>query len=176
MNESDARAALAALGIKNPSRQLIQDWLRANSQPEPPTEAEQSPSAKNESPALPRPPSSRSNLKPTLVQRGELVRERGPRRAGRPPVIAPWYQAVATRMADGTPLREALALCGIYGLTPKQIRSLYRNRAFQALYRAAREKYQREFGFRHRSRQARPKGCKGADCLGASLRKMLRGL
>jgi hypothetical protein len=124
----------------------------AHEAPERPTEAAQEPStpgsAQCRNPAQPRPPSSKSNLKPLLRERGELERPAGKRKAGRPPVIAPWFQAVATRMADGTPLREALALCGIYGLTSNQIRSLYRNRAFQALYTEARRKFLSDYGRR----------------------------
>lgn len=190
MTRQEAIEALQAQGIRNPSEQLVSDWLRmqqsqewalelTDNAPELRTGVEQEPSspgsAGSENPTPPRPLSSKSNLKPLLQERGELLREH-PRRPGRPKIIAPWYQAVATAMADGTPLREALSICGIYGLTPKQIRSLYRNRAFQALYREARRKWWAEVGVHHRRPTARPKGCKGADCVGASLRKMLRTL
>ena len=83
-------------------------------------------------------------------------------------------------MSDGTPLREVLSICGIHGLTERQIRALYRNRAFQAMYKEARQKWLAEWGAslgrsRHRRPTARPKGCRGPDCLGMS-REFLRKL
>ena len=185
MTKSDAIEALRALGIRTPSRQLVEDYLRAQQAEEWALElperssqgqhqAEQgahspSPSAGTERPH----PSSESNLETLLGERGELQRPTGRRRAGRPCVQAPWFQAVATVMADGTSLRQALARCGVYGLSTRQVRSLYRSRSFQALYRSARGKYQREWGRLHR-RPAR-RACKGGDRLGPS-RELLRSL
>ena len=147
MNESDARAALRARGIRNPSPQLVEDYMRvqraeewALEVPDSTQEAPSEPSASH--------PSSESNLEPLLRDRGELVRPEGRRKAGRPRILAPWFQAVAMRMADGTPLREALRLTGITGLSARQVRSLYRNRAFQALYREARRKFLADYGRR----------------------------
>ena len=190
MNESDAKAALRAQGIRNPSRQLVEDYMRlqqaeewALEVPQPSLASEsaegaQEPSspgsAGSENPTPPRPTSSKSNLKPFLAERGELVRER-PRCVGRPKVIAPWYQAVAIVMSDGTPLRQALASLGIQ-VSQRELRALYRNTKLTRMRREAREKWQREWGFRKPSSTRRPKGCEGADCLGASLRKMLRTL
>jgi hypothetical protein len=190
MNESDAKAALRAQGIRNPSRQLVRDWLRTQqsqewaldldsaqeSQPQQQTER----GADSPNPTQPegpeRHPSSESNLEPLLRERGELERPAGRRKAGRPRILAPWFEALSRTMADGTCLREALSICGIHGLSERQIRSLYRNRTFQALYREARRKWWSEFGVRPRRRTVRPKGCQGEDCLGASLRRMLRTL
>lgn len=118
-------------------------------------------------------PSSGSNLAPLLRDRGELVRERGPRRVGRPRVLAPWFQAVATVMSDGTPLRQALAAVGVHGLTARQIRSLYRNRVLKEMRLEARQKWLREWGVAPRAR--RRYGCKGGLPLGMSpkLRRIL---
>jgi hypothetical protein len=180
MTESEARAILREQGITNPSRQLVENWLRvqehgAHSSPHShgpsPVETQGQPETPLAS-ALDAHPSSVSNLQPLLRERGELERIRGPRRAGRPRVLAPWFAAVANVMSDGTPLREALSICGIHGLTERQIRALYRNRAFQAMYKEARQKWQRELGFRPRRPSVRPKGCHGGDCLGFSLREL----
>jgi hypothetical protein len=164
MNKSEARAALRAQGIRNPSPQLVSDWLRmqqaqewalelpgasaAEAQGQPETPPASAPDAPH--------PSSESNLEPLLRERGQLERPAGPRKAGRPRVLAPWFSAVANVMSDGTPLREALSICGIHGLTECQIRALYRNRAFQAMYKETRQKWQRELGFRHRRPTVRP--------------------
>ena len=93
-------------------------------------------------------PSSESALEPMLRERGQLQRPAGRRKAGRPRVLAPWFQAVAATMADGTPLREALRLCGISGLSAQQVRALYRNRAFQTLYKEGRRKFLLDYGKR----------------------------
>ena len=191
MNESDftvagAKAALAALGIKKPSRQLVQDWLRANSAQEPelrsvelagegsrtapPSALPNSAPERTERPH----PSSESNLEPLLRDRGEVVRERGPRRAGRPREQAPWFACVASVMSDGsTPLRAALARCGVDGLTQKELRSLYRNTALLAMRREARQKYIREWGVNRRKPARR--WCKGCFPIGISpqLRRIL---
>ena len=114
MTEEDARAALRAQGIRNPSKALIENWLRvqqceeAASPPPAPWETvgdmqpcispslslEDAPSAGRQS--------SESNLEPLLRERGELQRPGGRRKAGRPRVQAPWFQALATLMADGS--------------------------------------------------------------------------
>jgi hypothetical protein len=162
LTRQEAIQALRAQGIRKPSRQLVKDYMRVQQAeewalevPSPSLKGAQEPSSPSSAgSASPTPlrPSSRSNLKPMLQERGELLREH-PRRAGRPRVLAPWYQAVATVMADGTPLRQALSRCGIYGLTPKQLRNLYRNRAFRALYKEARRKWLSEDGVRLRPRR-----------------------
>src|SRR5262249_44090935 len=88
-------------------------------------------------------PSSKSNLAPWLRSRGELQRPAGRRKPGRRPVQAPWFQAVATVMSGGTPLREALSRCGVYGLSNRQIRALYRNTVLKAMREVARQKWLR---------------------------------
>jgi len=148
MNESDARAALAALGIKNPSRQLIEDWLRANS--EPPAQAEQEPNAQAQ-PARPH-PSSTSALESTLRSRGELVRKAGRRRAGRPRVVASFYGPLARVMADGTSLAQALRILDIQ-LDKRQQRALYRSTEFRRMYQEARRQYLRQWPRKRRSRR-----------------------
>lgn len=172
MNESEAKAALLEMGIKKPSRSLLQDYIRAQERT-PSLSPQGGQEQSGETP--PRPSSSKSNLKPLLVEREELVRQRGPRRAGRPRVQAIWFPALATRMADGTlPMRKALASLGIH-LSEREIRSLYRNRTLSTLRREAREKWQREWGIRSRTKTRRHKGCRGDDCLGFSreLRQIL---
>lgn len=185
MTEQDARAALRAQGIKNPSKSLIENWLRVQhseetaSRPEVPRDTIRemqpciSPSLSlEETPGEGR-PSSESNLEPVLRDRGELVRKPGPRRAGRPPVVAPWFQAVATAMSDGTPLRLALTAVGVHGLTRKEVRALYRNRVLTVMRREARQKWLREWGVKPKARKRY--GCKGGLAFGMSpqLRRLL---
>jgi hypothetical protein len=186
MNESDAKAALRAQGIRHPSRQLVEDYIRVQQAeewalevPEPNSQqpqgqwTEQEAHSPNLSERTERPhPSSDSNLAPLLKDRGELVRERGPRRAGRPRVLAPWFQALATLMADSSiSLRQALDHLGVQGLTERQIRSLYRSRALKEMRRDARQKWLRHDGLRPKDR--RRYVCKGGLRLGISP-KLLR--
>ena len=185
MTRQEAIQALRAQGIRNPSRQLIEDYIRVQQAedwalevPEPISQEPQGQQTHQETPSpnadepsqRPHPPSD-SNLAPLLKDRGELVRERGPRRAGRPRVQAPWFQAVATVMSDGTSLREALAAVGITGLTPRQIRSLYRNSTLTDMRREARQRWHRYDGIRPKDR--RRYACKGGLRLGISP-KLLR--
>ena len=68
------------------------------------------------------------------------------RKPGRPRKIAPWYETVAKRMADGTTLRNALMWERIQ-LSPEQIRLLYKNVEFRKMYRLERHLYMlNEFG------------------------------
>jgi hypothetical protein len=180
MNRDDAKAALRAQGIRNPSRQLVEDYMRVQQAEEWALEVPERSTVEvagerrqtaplsallNSAPErTERPhPSSESNLEPLLRECGELQRPAGRRKPGRPRVLAPWMAAVAKVMSDGTTLRQALSRCGIYGLTPKQLRSLYRNRAFQALYKEARRKWLSEYGVKVRPR-------------GKGLRQLLRSL
>jgi hypothetical protein len=155
MNESGAKAALRAQGIRNPSKALLENWLRAHEhEANTPKEAEQqgaSVGLETPNTSMPHPPSE-SALEPVLRERGQLERER-PRKPGRPRVLAAWFQAVATAMSDGTPLRAALALCGVHGLTEREIRALYRNSALKAMREEARRKWLREWGFTPRQRR-----------------------
>jgi hypothetical protein len=164
MTEHDARNALRELGIDHPSRQLVENWLRTNTQPEP-RQTEQEPHSIERSDGEPRPhPSSKSNIEPVLRERGELERPAGRRKAGRPRIQAPWFQAVAIAMSDGTPLRQALAAVGVHGLTARQLRSLYRNSMLTAMRREARQKWLREWGVAPKAR--RRYACKGGFPLG----------
>lgn len=181
MNESDVKAALRAQGIRDPSRQLVSDWLRMQQSqewalelPDSAQEVPSEPSSAGEAqPSALERPSSKSNLAPLLRERGELQRPAGRRKPGRPRVQAPWFQAVATVMSDGTTLRQALAAVGVHGLTERQIRSLYRNSVLKAMRREARQKWLREWGVKPRTR--RRYGCKSGLPLGVSpqLRQLL---
>jgi len=154
-DEDVARAALRALGLRNPSDSLIQHWIQANraeQEPPPnwptpphPTQRASKPSAepaeaRNFRPKRPR-GYSKSNLEPVLREQGTLERPRGVRKPGRPPVRATWFEAVTRSMADGTTLREALQRHGIT-LDKNQIRALYRNSEFKRLYQEARHRHQ----------------------------------
>jgi hypothetical protein len=185
MTRQEAIQALRAQGIRNPCRQLIEDYIRVQQAEEwaleVPEPSSQEPQGQQTQQLAPSPnaaepherprPTSESNLAPLLKDRGELVRDRGPRRAGRPRIKAPWFQAVATIMSDGTSLLEALAAVGISGLTPRQIRSLYRNSTLTDMRREARQKWHRHDGIRPRDR--RRYACKGGQRLGISP-KLLR--
>ncbi|MGH9716789.1 MAG: hypothetical protein ACRD4R_08680 [Candidatus Acidiferrales bacterium] len=59
--------------------------------------------------------------------------------------VAPWYEEVARIMADGTPLKIALARASVR-LTPREIHNLYRNLAFRELYRRERREFLRTWG------------------------------
>ena len=175
MNKDDARAALRAQGITNPSKGLIENWLRVHqyetASPPPAlreTVGDMQPCVSSsvsleDTPSVGR-PSSESALEPMLRERGELQRPAGRRTAGRPSIQAPWYQAVATVMSDGTPLRQALAAVGVHGLTARQIRALYRNSVLKAMREEARQKWLREWGIRNRESTRR--ACKGRGSLG----------
>jgi hypothetical protein len=77
----------------------------------------------------------------------ETVVEVKPKR-GRPRKIAPWYEAVAKTMANGTTLRMAL-LWNRIQLTREQLRLLYKNVEFRRLYRLERAMFMyNEFGKR----------------------------
>ena len=111
-----------------------------------PTEQE----AHNPNPAVPpeRPhPSSESNLEPLLRSRGELVRPAGPRKAGRPRIVASFYPALARVMADQTSLPKALRILGLH-LDKRQIRALYRSREFKEMYQEARREFLADYGKR----------------------------
>lgn len=66
---------------------------------------------------------------------------------GRPRRVAPWFEDVAYAMRDGTPVRVALVRCGIH-LSERDIRSLYRLRAFRLLYQRARREYLKKWGWK----------------------------
>jgi hypothetical protein len=146
MDTSDARRALAALGIV-PTKGLIRAWLQAArgeelSREDVPSDARcqpQKPSPTGRPAAVadsrPRHPLgySKSQLEPVLRTQGTLERQQGRRKRGRPRIVASWFSEVAETMADGTPLRSALQRRGI-SLDKSQIRALYRNREFKRMY------------------------------------------
>jgi hypothetical protein len=165
MNESDAKAAFRRMGIVHPSRDLIENWLLAAASAERAAAQERAsaqPKAQEPSVAGPKPASSAAPIAPqapatpvcpppaprpgkSLLE--ALVREQrasekqpGKRRPGRPRIVANWFPAVAKTMADGTTLRTALAIHGL-ALSAREMRALYRNRAFQGLYQEARRRY-----------------------------------
>jgi hypothetical protein len=169
-NEDMARAALRALGLRNPSPSLIQHWIQANraeKEPPPswlmatpphPTQRASKPldepaEARNFRRKRPR-GYSKSNLEPVLREQGTLERPRGVRKPGRPRVVASFFPALARTMADGTPLREALKRHGIT-LDKQQIRALYRNVEFQKLYLEARHQHSDLYMKTHLSREER---------------------
>jgi hypothetical protein len=155
MNESDAKAAFRAMGIASPSRTLIQMWLSAAEaqtyvvpeQHKPPRAENLSP--KGEAVSEPDPPAKpvvlasprgKSLLEPLLREQNAVAEQPKRRPRGRPRVVASWFPAVAKTMADGTTLRMALAVNGL-SLRANEMRALYRNRAFQALYQEARRRF-----------------------------------
>ena len=85
-------------------------------------------------------PRGKSLLEPILRERGDLPQPPKRRKPGRPRIVASWFPAVAKTMADGTTLRTALAINGL-SLCANEMRALYRNRTFQALYQEARRRY-----------------------------------
>jgi hypothetical protein len=166
MNESDAIAAFRRMGIVRPSRDLIDNWLRAAASaeraearegslaqpkaPEPTVGGQQvrlaapaaapAPSAPACQPPTASPRPGKSLLEPLL--HGEAMEQKPPsrRRPGRPRIVASWFPVVAKTMADGTTLRTALAINGL-ALSPNELRALYRNRTFQGFYQEARRRY-----------------------------------
>ena len=144
-NEETARAALRAMGIRSLSQALVRSWIQANRADRgfresaksqgpnvaPPTThyAARASSGQTGPPDWHRRGSSKSRLEPTLREPGTLRRRRGPRKGGRPRIVASWFPEVAQSMADGTPLRDALRLNGIT-LDKRQVRALYRNEEF----------------------------------------------
>jgi hypothetical protein len=154
-DEDAARAALRALGIKNPSPSLVENWIRANraeEEQEPALAPELFSPRSVELPAQPRAEIfrqrhprgySKSNLEPILRKQGTLERPHGIRKPGRPRIIASWFPEVAEAMADGTSLKTALASQGI-ALTKSELRACYRSKALQVLYQDARKRYLEE--------------------------------
>jgi hypothetical protein len=184
MNEQEAKAALRAQGITNPSKSLIENWLRVQHYEEAASSLEVpgetvvdmqpciNPSVCLEDSRNADRPSSESNLEPLLRSRGELQRPAGRRKSGRPRIQAPWFQALATLMADGSiSLRQALHHLGVQGLSERQMRALYRNSALTAMRQEARQKWFRQDGITPKDR--RRYACKGGLPLGISP-KLLR--
>jgi hypothetical protein len=164
MNESDAIAAFRRMGIARPSRDLVENWLRAAASAEraaveenrasaQPKAAEPSVAAPNQvssagpavTPATPAPACQpqqpprpgKSLLEPILRDQAAIEKSTTKRKPGRPRIVASWFPAVAKTMADGSTLRTALAINGLT-LSANEMRALYRNRTFQGLYQARR--------------------------------------
>lgn len=156
MNESDARAHFRAMGIPRPSRCLVDAWLRAAELEWQLAEANKPAASKAEEtvaaaaasepdPVAPDEPVNtarrgKSLLEPILRERGDLPQPSKRRKPGRPRIVASWFPAVTKTMADGTTLRGALAINRL-SLSANEMRALYRNRTFQALYQEARRRY-----------------------------------
>jgi len=167
MNESDAIAAFRRMGIIRPSRDLIENWLRAaasaeraeaqemaSAQPkaaEPsvagPKQANSGAPAAAPAPSAPAcqlptatPRPGKSLLEPLLQGEATEQKPHSRRKPGRPRIVASWFPAIAKTMADGTTLRTALAINGL-ALSANEMRALYRNRTFQGLYQEARRRY-----------------------------------
>lgn len=176
MTRKAALEALRAQGIRNPSPQLIEDYMRVQQAEEwvleVPSPSLRPDCAEAEPETRPH-PASESNLEPLLRSRGELQKPAGRRKGGRPRIQAIWFPCVARAMANDTPLRLALSICGIHGLSAKELRSLYRSRALCELRERERQKWEREGGMRYSRRTHR--ACKGGLPLGMSpeLRRIL---
>lgn len=146
MNETQARSDLLAMGIR-PNPALVADYMRAAE-----AESEMEISGEERAPTetlMPAPESlpvadngrsSKSNLEPVLRETGQLERPAGPRKPGRPRIIASWFEKVAQTMADGTSLKTALAMNGL-SLSKSEVRACYRNETLRALYTEARRRY-----------------------------------
>jgi hypothetical protein len=150
-----------------PNRDLIRNWLRANAEDEEEgsviygghmsgssgTDSSGSPSAATVE-AERQTPSSKSRLEPVLREAGQLERQPGPRKRGRPRIVASWFEKVAQTIADGTSLKMALAMNGIRYLS-RSVRACYRNRTLRALYTEARRRYLAEHYGRRPTLRAR---------------------
>lgn len=162
MNRDVAKTALREMGILNPSPQLVSDWLRAQRAQEWTLEVPKDTAAalETQEPAIDpgqddpsavevkhSHPSSKSALEPRLRETGQLERPRGPRKPGRPRIIASFYPALARVMADQTSLPKALRILGIH-LDQRQVRALYRSREFKKMYKEARRQFLSDYGKR----------------------------
>jgi hypothetical protein len=148
VNESDARVALIDIGI-TPNPELIRNWLRAHAPEEnedgaPVAACGLSPGTNERRTASSvsvegerQTPSSKSRLEPVLRKAGQLALRPGPKKPGRPRIIASWFEKVAQTMADGTSLKSALAMNGLR-LSRSEVRACYRNRTLKAMYQEAR--------------------------------------
>lgn len=141
ISSADLTAAIRALeaqGIPT-THQAVLDWVAQHRPAQAaPATAEQQPSTEQNSPEeLPSPQKGVSHLACFAVPPAEA---KGRRKPGRPRIVASWFPAVAKTMADGTTLRGALAINGL-SLSANEMRALYRNRSFQALYQEARRRY-----------------------------------
>ncbi len=72
--------------------------------------------------------------------------KRKPRKRGRPPTEPDWLKQIATLVAEGTPLRKAFWRLGMYGVTERQLKNVYRWVRFRQYYEEARLEYFRQWG------------------------------
>jgi hypothetical protein len=152
IDDATAREELRGLGIPNPSPDLVKNWVRSKMAEQELVKAKPAPTPAPvfpapslelavERPAQVQPPRqkpprgfSKSKLEPTLREQGTLQRQKGPRKPGRPRIIAGWFPEVAQSIAAGMSLKEALKKHGIT-LDQRQIRAVYRNEEFKKLRR-----------------------------------------
>jgi hypothetical protein len=85
----------------------------------------------------------KSLLEPLLSEQEAFLRQPGPRKPGRPRIVASWFEKVANTMADGTSLKAALVINRLT-LSKGEIRACYRNKTLQAMYQATRSRYRNE--------------------------------
>ena len=119
-NEDVARAALRAIGIPFPSQGLIRSWIQVAR-----GQKQLRESAKSQGPNVappitqyatrassgqigPREPRhgrgySKSRLEQALREHGTLRRQHGPRKPGRPRIVASWFPAVARAWRTAPP-------------------------------------------------------------------------
>ena len=97
------------------------------------------PASKSRADGLPR-GSTESSLQPVWLEQGTLAKTSNREKSGRARTIASWFPAVAQTMADGTNLRTALATNRL-SLSKSEMRALYRNTTFKALYQEARRRF-----------------------------------
>ena len=121
LHEENCR--LRAMGIR-PNSALVADYIRAAEAEEPIRALEQECASPAEKLATaPEPPvfvdqstsvhSSKSNLESVHRETGRLEHPPGPRKPGRPRIIASWSEKVAETMVDGTSLETALAMSSL---------------------------------------------------------------
>lgn len=142
INEYEARLALREMGILHPSKQMIENYIRAS-------EAEQQQTTREAEYASPAPQprtdgrkrgSSKSNLAKALRERGErVIKKIKSGQRGRPRITAPWFCDVAVSVASGLSLPEALKQHGI-SLDTKALRALSRNKEFRRLLEQERQR------------------------------------
>ena len=71
---------------------------------------------------------------------------KSPRQRGRPCKEPSWLPEVAQKVAHGTPLRRALWSLGVYHLTERELKNIYRWKRFRELYETAKIAFYREWG------------------------------
>jgi len=141
ISNADLKAAILALeaqGLRT-THQAVVDWLAKRRPAQASTAApqQQAPAPKTGQPEPPIAQKGPSKLARFAAPPAEAKHRRKP---GRLLTVASWFPAVAETMADGTTLRTALAIHKLT-LSANEMRSLYRNKTFKALYQEARRRY-----------------------------------